>query len=249
MLKVEAGEIERRVAEILTLVQLPDVQERYPSQLSGGQQQRIALARVLVLKPDLLLLDEPLSNLDAKLRDTMRIELKDIQRRTGITTIFVTHDIQEAFALSDRVALMNQGRIEQIGTPQEIYGSPAGEFVATFVGQPNFFDGTIAISSSGLVNFRSKEGISFTLSETRGMNPGDRARLVIRPEKILISNEKQGKDNSFEGKITRAIYLGEVTKYLIEVRGVRLLANGAHFFPEGTRIWAEWDKGDNFVIG
>jgi len=248
MIKVESWEIRKRVEEILILVQLPDVGDRYPSQLSGGQQQRIALARVLVLKPDVLLLDEPLSNLDAKLRETMRIELKDIQRRLGITTIFVTHDIQEAFALSDRVAVMDQGKIEQMGTPQEIYNSPSTEFVATFVGQPNFFNGQIEAFSPGSATFLCEHGISFLLPEGKGLNRGDKGKLVIRPEKISINLERQGKDNSFEGKISRAIYLGEITKYLIEVQGIRFLANCARFIPEGSRIWAEWDKEDNFII-
>ncbi len=249
MLKVDSREINRKVEEILALIRLPDVGDRYPSQLSGGQQQRIALARVLVLNPDVLLLDEPLSNLDAKLRETMRIELKDIQRRVGITTLFVTHDIQEAFALSDRVALMNQGRIEQMGLPQELYDSPSTEFAATFVGQPNFFDGQITTVSSGSATFLSEDGISFLLKEGKGMNPGQKGRLVVRPEKISIQRERLGKDNSFEGRIARAIYLGEITKYLVEVRGVRFLANATRFIPEGSQIWAEWDKEDNFIIG
>jgi putative spermidine/putrescine transport system ATP-binding protein len=248
MIKVDSGEIRRRVEEVLTLVQLPDVGDRYPGQLSGGQQQRIALARVLALKPGVLLLDEPLSNLDAKLRETMRIELKDIQRRVGITAIFVTHDIQEAFALSDRVAVMNQGRVEQMGTPQEIYNSPSTEFVATFVGQPNFFDGHIEALNAGSATFRCGQGICFQLPEGNGLKQGDRGRLVIRPEKISINPVRQGKDNSFEGKISRAIYLGEITKYLIDVQGTRFLANGARFIQEGSRIWAEWDKEDNFII-
>jgi putative spermidine/putrescine transport system ATP-binding protein len=248
MIKADSEEIRKRVKEVLALVQLPDVGERYPSQLSGGQQQRIALARVLALKPGVLLLDEPLSNLDAKLRETMRIELKDIQRRVGITAIFVTHDIQEAFALSDRVAVMNRGSVEQMGTPQEIYNSPATEFVATFVGQPNFFDGQIEALHSGSATFRSEQGIPFLLPEENSVKQGDRGRLVIRPEKISINLERQGKDNSFEGKITRAIYLGEITKYLIDVQGTRFLANGARFIQEGSRIWAEWDKEDNFII-
>jgi putative spermidine/putrescine transport system ATP-binding protein len=248
MLRVDPDQIKKRVDEILALVQLPDVGDRYPSQLSGGQQQRIALARVLVLKSDVLLLDEPLSNLDAKLRETMRIELKDIQRRVGITTIFVTHDIQEAFALSDRVAVMNQGRIEQMGPPQEIYDTPSTEFVATFVGQPNFFGGQITALSSESASFLSENGISFLLGEGKGMSLGDKGRVVIRPEKISINIERQGKDNSFEGKVTRAIYLGEITKYLIEIQQVRFLANSTRFIPEGSRVWAEWDKEDNFVI-
>ena len=248
MLKVDVGEIKKRVEEILGLVQLPGVGDRYPGQLSGGQQQRIALARVLVLRPDVLLLDEPLSNLDAKLRETMRIELKDIQRSVGITTIFVTHDIQEAFALSDRVAVMNQGRIEQMGPPQDIYDSPTTEFVATFVGQPNFFDGRITAFSFGSVRFLSEHGISFLLAEGKALKLGQKARLVVRPEKISINTERQGKDNSFEGKVTRSIYLGEITKYLVDVKGMRFLANSTRFVPEGSRVWAEWDKEDNFII-
>src|SRR5699024_7817057 len=132
--KVPKDEIARRVADALQLVQLPDVGERVPAQLSGGQQQRIALARAIVIQPDVLLLDEPLSALDAHLREEMRVELKHIQRELGIATVFVTHDQSEALALSDQVVVMNRGSIEQVGTPEEVYNNPATEFVAGFLG-------------------------------------------------------------------------------------------------------------------
>ena len=152
-------EINRKVSEALELVRLPEVHHHYPSQLSGGQQQRVALARALVMKPGVLLLDEPLSNLDAKLREQMRLELRDIQQSAGATTVFVTHDIHEAFSLSDRIAIMNEGTIEQTGTPQEIYASPKSPFVAEFVGHSNRYRGIV-----------SKRGDEYRVETHEGMS-------------------------------------------------------------------------------
>src|SRR5699024_2017263 len=147
--KVAKGDITRRVREALELVRLPKVEDRLPSQLSGGQQQRIALARAIVIEPDVLLLDEPLSALDANLREEMRVELKHIQRELGIATIFVTHDQSEALALSDKVVVMNQGSIEQTGTPEEVYNDPTTEFVAAFLGHSNILPGQVARQNGG----------------------------------------------------------------------------------------------------
>src|SRR5699024_7645240 len=156
--KVPRQERARRVREALALVRLPDVEERMPSQLSGGQQQRIALARAIVIEPDVLLLDEPLSALDANLREEMRVELKHIQRELGVATIFVTHDQAEALALSDRVVVMNQGSIEQVGSPQEVYNNPATEFVASFLGHSNILSAEIAAHAGDTLKVCVEQG-------------------------------------------------------------------------------------------
>src|SRR5262245_18851444 len=158
---VGSAERQRRVRAILDLVRLPDIQGRYPHQLSGGQQQRVALARTLVVNPAVALLDEPLSNLDKKLRAGMQVELKQIQEKSGITFIFVTHDQSEALAMSDRLAVMNAGKILQLGTPREIYQAPKSRFVADFLGQSNFFEGEVTQRNTSCVEFKTASGLIF----------------------------------------------------------------------------------------
>src|SRR5574341_1966592 len=183
---VDRGEAGRRVEAMLRTVRLDGFADRYPKQLSGGQQQRVALARALVIEPAILLLDEPLSNLDAKLREEMRVELREIQREVGITTVFVTHDQEEARVMSDRVAVMNRGLIEQIGTPAEIYERPATNFVAQFVGESNWFVGHVEESRAGVVVVKTEEGLIIRTRSDRAWRPGDRVQVAIRPEKIQV---------------------------------------------------------------
>lgn len=195
--KVPKKERAKRVEEMLSLVQLEGLQNRKPSQLSGGQRQRVALARALINNPKVLLLDEPLGALDLKLRQQMQVELKALQQRLGITFIFVTHDQEEALTMSDRIAVFNQGRIQQIGTPAEMYESPANEFVAGFVGTSNLLRGDLAEKLTG--------------------DPGVYA---IRPEKIqLTSTNKQPSEDeqSMEGTLKDVVYLGVYTRYLVEI--------------------------------
>jgi ABC-type Fe3+/spermidine/putrescine transport system ATPase subunit len=182
--KISAGEIRRRAGDAIALVSLGGLEARLASQLSGGQQQRVALARALVNEPSVLLLDEPFAALDLKLRSQMQVELKAIQRRLGTTFVFVTHDQGEAFGMSDRVALMNRGRIEQLGRPRDLYDSPQTRFVATFVGETNMFDATVT-SRQGQEAVAEADGLIFRI-RAGDMHPGDRIAISLRPERIEV---------------------------------------------------------------
>ncbi|MER2227086.1 MAG: ABC transporter ATP-binding protein [Carnobacterium sp.] len=211
--------IETKVQAILESTDLSDYAERYPKQLSGGQRQRVALARALVIEPQLLLLDEPLSNLDAKLRISMRIEIKRIQRRLGITTVFVTHDQEECFSISDKVAVMNNGVIEQYDSPEEIYKNPKTEFVARFIGFENFF----ALTKQDTHFYTTSDG---TLIET--LRPADRQQATgtIRPDDILLSADGQEvPSNSLAGTIRVRTFLGKSYQYEVETAIGKLLVN------------------------
>jgi len=202
------SEIPARVTEALELVGLATMVERYPRQLSGGQQQRVAVARILALKPKLLLFDEPLSNLDAKLRVQMRHEIRRLQKDVGITALFVTHDQEEAMTIADRIAVLNEGRIEQVGTPAEIYDRPRSRFVADFIGTSNFLDGQLIDG-----RFRTRSGIDLPIPSAP--EPRDARVLSIRPERIDI--RQSGKDALLQGTIVRVTRLGGLLEYGIEL--------------------------------
>lgn len=224
--KVGAGEIRRRVDQALELVGLDGLGGRMPSQISGGQQQRVALARSLVLEPPLLLLDEPLSSLDLKLRQQMRDELRSLQRKLGQTTVFVTHDQTEALAMSDRIAVLSNGHIEQIGTPVEIYRRPASRFVAGFIGQCNILDARIESRDGTTARLVVGDGRSLLarLAEGFDAGPGASVLAVVRPEDILIGGDgPDGSNAPFAGTITDVEYLGEDTQVRIEVPGLASL--------------------------
>ncbi|TMC79009.1 MAG: ABC transporter ATP-binding protein [Chloroflexi bacterium] len=229
------AETRRLVAEALVLVGLEGLEERPAPQLSGGQQQRLALARALVRKPKLLLLDEPLSNLDAKLRQRMRIELRELQRRLGITTVYVTHDQGEALFLSHRVAVMQNGRIVQEGRPRDLYASPASAFVADFVGDATFLPGEVV--EGGV---RALGGIvRCALSEA--LTPGAKALLVMRPERVLVRSAPAGLVNEFAGTLRVAAFLGDHLDCIVDVVGTELRAR-AHPTAElrrEQRVWVE----------
>jgi iron(III) transport system ATP-binding protein len=220
--RAEAGE---RVRRILDLVHLAGLEDRYPSALSGGQQQRVALARSLVVEPEILLLDEPLSNLDAKLRERMRAELKALQRRTGITFVYVTHDQAEALALSDRIAVMDSGRLQQYGPPREIYANPANRTVADFMGQVNLLPATIAAVDP--------EGVTLALGSLRlvipglaGFAPGEPVEVAIRPESIRFV--AAGELGATSAEIEDQSYLGAVCEYTLRLEdGTRLRAQAS----------------------
>ena len=195
MRKVAKSEIARRVSAMLEVVGLPGVEARYPHQLSGGQRQRVALARALVIEPPILLLDEPLSNLDALLRKRMRHELRDIQQRLGITTVFVTHDQDEAFEMSDRVVLMNAGRIEQAGPPEEIYDKPRSRFVAEFIGEASLVPGVVAQANGNNVVVDIGGGLKILAEAVGPMGPeGSPALLIARPERIELLDDASPAD-------------------------------------------------------
>jgi ABC-type Fe3+/spermidine/putrescine transport system ATPase subunit len=213
--KLAAGEIERRLHEGLRQVNLAGLEARYPGQLSGGQQQRVALARALVLSPDILLLDEPLSNLDAKIRVQVRAEIRTLQQALRITTVYVTHDQEEALSLSDRVAVMRDGRIQQIATPKTLYERPVNRFVADFVGTNNFIPGvckergddrTLVETPLGLVHGRPAPAVP----------PGTPCVLAVRPENVTLGAVE---GNVFEGRVAFASYLGSTLRYDVETAG------------------------------
>ena len=210
-------EIKAKVGKILETVHLSKYLDRLPSQLSGGQQQRIALARALVAEPKVLLLDEPLSNLDAKLRESMRFEIKDITKSLGITVVYVTHDQTEAMAMSDRIFLINNGIVQQSGTPDEIYNNPANQFVADFLGKVEFFKGTAADGKIRVTDWN--EDLPYPAMEKQGA-----VELGIRPENIRITKAGSG----IRGKVERMYYLGDVTDFRIQVGSslVRVIADG-----------------------
>jgi putative spermidine/putrescine transport system ATP-binding protein len=207
---------DRRVAEMLDLIKLPQMGDRYPYQLSGGQQQRIALARAIAPKPKLLLLDEPLSALDAKVRVSLREEIRSIQKRLGITTIFVTHDQEEALSISDRIAVMYGGKAEQVGTPFEIYNRPATKFVANFVGTLNVLEGTVTDAASGKVRVNTQEVA--LKGKLNGSKTGDKLSLALRPEAISLGRHP-GRDSSLSGEIAEVHFLGSVIRVRVGIGG------------------------------
>ena len=200
--KVPKAEVEARVAELLATVGLPDQADKYPAQLSGGQQQRVALARALATSPGLLLLDEPLSALDAKVRVHLRHEIKSLQRRLGVTTIMVTHDQEEALTMADRIVVMNHGVIEQVGSSLEIYRDPATAFVADFIGTMNFLPGTVI--GPGRVRFGSFE----LACESDGMAQGTAVTIAVRPEDIVVQDASEGRENELSARIDNMEFLG-----------------------------------------
>ena len=214
VMKKSADEIEQRVSEMLGLINMPDYAQRYPYQLSGGQQQRVALARALALRPDVLLLDEPLSALDAKIRVSLRAEIRAIQRKLGITAIYVTHDQEEALSLSDRVVVMNAGRMEQVGTPFEIYNFPQTSFVASFVGTLNTTEAEVVDPTRGLI---SMDGVQFvSADDLNGRKKGDKVRISIRPERInFMAVEK--KANVLDCTIENITFLGSVVRIQVKI--------------------------------
>ncbi len=208
-LKKPKDEIVATVNRVLSLVKLTELANRRPSQMSGGQQQRVALARALAPSPKVLLLDEPLSALDLKLRQAMREELKQLQKETGITFVFVTHDQEEALAMSDRIAVMSNGEVQQIGSPTEIYEHPVNRFVADFIGDTNFIEGEITSVKNDLVSCRIGENTVFEAENSGDHRDGDQVTLFLRPEKITLTTDAQIVDGeSHRGSVTNIIYLG-----------------------------------------
>lgn len=200
--RMRRDELRRRTNAALKTVQLEELAERFPAQLSGGQQQRVAVARAIVFEPRILLLDEPLSNLDAKLRVQMRIEIRELQQRLGVTTLYVTHDQHEALAISDQVAVMNHGEIVQLGSPQDIYERPVSKFVADFVGWTNFLPGTM--TDNGSVNVLG-ETIDVNCS---GLAAGTDVHVTIRPEDVRIGTNGNGQEVTFNGDVRTSMYMG-----------------------------------------
>ena len=244
------------IKTMITMLNLEGLEERYPRQLSGGQQQRVALARALVVQPGVLLLDEPLAALDKKLREEMQIELRSVQRRMGITTVFVTHDQEEALSMSDRVAVLEKGTIVQFGTPMEIYERPLSRFSGLFVGKSNFLEGAVTFCQEGESSCQVS-GIG-TVTVRRAPSPGEEVRFLLRPEKIRLSREKPfpSEKNCTFGRVEHKVYLGMVTEYHLRAdQGFRLVAavlntdRALQKFGVGESLWASWCSEDLIEVG
>jgi spermidine/putrescine ABC transporter ATP-binding subunit len=250
------GESERRprVARMLELVRLGPLGARYPRELSGGQQQRVALARALVTEPRVLLLDEPLSNLDALLRDEMRVELKRLQERLGTTMIFVTHDQAEALILSDRVVVMEGGRVEQIGRPEEVYRHPATPFVARFLGRANFLIGTVAKTDASGIVVAVDGGLSIVATARPGLASGERVQVAIRQENIRLEPAGAGADraNHFEATVVFHAFAGQAHHYVAQLAAGRELEvtapGGAPPLARGARAVVAWGPEDVVLL-
>ena len=239
--KLPANEIRERTERALDLMQLTTMAKRYPSQVSGGQQQRIALARAIVIEPSVLLFDEPLSNLDAKLREYMRDELRKLQKRLGITSLYVTHDQSEAMAISDRVVIMKEGRIRQVGTPREIYAFPQSRFVADFMGKANFLEVEV-LGTDGESARIDIGGKTFIVPRAGRVRPNSgSALLVVRPEALrLISLANVENEIPLKGCVDRFTYFGNIARYEVATENGPLLIES--YNPEASSIFEEGDN-------
>jgi len=243
MQRTEKTAIARRVTDALALVQLPGYGDRYPRQLSGGEQQRVALARALVTRPTVLLLDEPLGALDKKLRDHMKIELKRLQREVGITTIYVTHDQEEALTMSDRIAVMHRGRVEQVATPRELYETPATAFVASFIGNINLLSGRAAGPNTVACG-------GAKIAATGTVTDGAAVTVALRPERIRLDTTTAA-DTALAMTVEHVVYQGETVRYLLtNDAGLALQAVelGEVRFAAGARVRASWNTADARMI-
>ncbi|MFN6562630.1 MAG: ABC transporter ATP-binding protein [Nostoc sp. ChiSLP01] len=254
--KLRKAVIESRVQEALKLVKMESLRSRFPNQLSGGQQQRVALARALVNRPAVVLLDEPLGALDLKLRKEMQVELSNLHKDLGLTFVMVTHDQEEALSLSDRIAVMNQGKIEQIGTPSQIYERPQTSFVADFIGDTNLFSGEILAVNSGDVQILTKTGLSIIIFRAED-TPAELSQPVVvsvRPEKIQLSLYPPNlPTNCFEGRLVNVMYLGTHVNYIVELtNGVKINALQPNTFgslpDRDTPIYAWWAETDCLAL-
>ncbi|MGH3403737.1 MAG: ABC transporter ATP-binding protein [Streptosporangiaceae bacterium] len=254
--KASKQEIIRRVGQMLEIVDLAGRDSRRPRELSGGQQQRVALARALVNHPKALLLDEPLGALDLKLRQAMQVELKRIQREVGITFVYVTHDQNEALTMSDRIAVMSEGAIEQLGSPREIYEHPGTRFVAGFIGTSNLLSGPVSRLSGDLAVLEpgDEQQIVVPLRDVRAP-VGTELELTVRPEKISLSAEPPAADCRLRGTVTEVVYLGTSTSYsLTTATGADIVvfrqnaATADGDLERGTSVWLSWDAGHSYLI-
>ncbi|MEF0938801.1 ABC transporter ATP-binding protein [Rhizobium sp. BR 362] len=247
---VAKPEIDKRVKEMLGLIKLDHLAGRYPFQMSGGQQQRVALARAIAVKPQVLLLDEPLSALDAKIRVSLREEIRAIQQQLGITTVFVTHDQEEALSISDRIVVMNAGRADQIGTPFEIYNTPATRFVASFVGTLNLIEGKVVDPDNNRIMI-GDQGVTLKQSVT-AYKPGDTVSLALRPEAGSLAESAKG-DTALTGEVSSAHFLGSVIRTRMNVAGNTIsfdMFNSPGMMPPsvGERVTLRFASSDLLVI-
>ncbi len=249
MKKINNSEIEKQFNKMIKLVHLEGYENRKPKELSGGEQQRVSIIRGLINNPRVLLLDEPLSALDLKLRKQMQIELKQLQKKLGITFIYVTHDQDEALSMSDRIVVLNNGKIEQIGTPLEVYENPISEYVANFLGEANIFKGKVInnIDNKSVIEINNKE----TIIINGEYKNGSEIKVVVRPENIKLSKTER-KNNCFKGKVNDEIYDGSVTKLIIKTENYtikQLSIGNDRQYKEGDNVYLYWTIDDAIIIG
>jgi spermidine/putrescine transport system ATP-binding protein len=250
MKRLPSDDIRMRVTDMLKIVELSGYEHRYPHQLSGGEQQRVGLARALVNAPVVLLLDEPLGALDLKVRKRMQFELKRIHREVGITFLYVTHDQEEALVLSDRIAVMNRGRLEQLDTVENIYLHPRSKYVSDFIGEVNLFTGTLVEGATGVMTILTSEGDTLTVDVNDHLEAGMVVEAAVRPEKIRLSAEPTRGENVFSGVIIDHAFLGPVTKYVVrldsskDVTALRQNHGDAddRLLQHGERVMVSWER-------
>lgn len=255
MRKLSKKEITQRVGRVLEIVKLPGFENRLPRQLSGGQQQRVALARALIYDPPLLLMDEPLGALDKKLREHMQIEIRNLQRELIITSLYVTHDQQEALTMSDRVAVFDQGKIQQVGTPDELYEKPSNPFVADFIGESNFIAGhIIGLEDDSAIMTSEDREIEIPCPRTSGLVMEQKVQLVIRPEKIRFVEPSFNPLVRVDGVVEELIYSGEVRRYTIRISHEQTIdlkqqiMHGVKAFRKGDRVSVGWSLEDSKIL-
>jgi putative spermidine/putrescine transport system ATP-binding protein len=254
MRRMAEADIRREVKRVLELIQLPDVEGRLPRALSGGQQQRIALARCIVYRPSIILMDEPLGALDKKLRDQMKLEIKHLHESLGITVLYVTHDQEEAMVMSDRICLMNDAKIEQLGSPSDLYFRPDTVFAADFLGESNFLDATVEKSVGADMLVRMAGGTALKAGRSgRDVAKGDAVKLMVRPEMLRVLESEAKADNVVEGVLDDVILVGGVTKFYLRLEdGTAIIATDLTRGPRGglarnEKIRVGWDT-DSAVL-
>ncbi len=243
--------IDERVKRALDMVQLSTLSDRRPSQLSGGQQQRVALARALVFEPRVVLMDEPLGALDKQLREQMQLDIRDLHRRLGLTIVFVTHDQSEALTMSDRVAVFNKGKIEQIGTPRQVYDEPATRFVAEFIGETNLVEGVVETVQGAEATVRLPSGVQIVSAVSGSIASGQSVFLSIRPERVDLSETRSEGRNVLETEVTDSVYQGDHLRVQLHNATHPLIAKlgrRSREFPLGTKVFAAFSAGDCRVI-
>lgn len=246
------AEIAQRVARVLDMVKLSAMAERKPAQLSGGQQQRVALARALVFEPQVVLMDEPLGALDKKLREQMQLDIRDLHRRLGLTIVFVTHDQDEALTMSDRIAVFNHGRIEQIGAPREIYELPRTPFVAEFIGETNLLACTVQEQAGEAVRLTTSSGLSLSAHAGAGRIDGAQVQVSIRPEAIRINDHAAATANRLNARIMDAVYFGDHMRLVATVGAQRLIVKGdrtSEAAEVGSEVALSFAASDVWVVG
>jgi spermidine/putrescine ABC transporter ATP-binding subunit len=247
------AEIRSRVDAALGLVRLQGYESRYPRQLSGGQQQRVALARAIVFEPPVLLMDEPLGALDKRLREVMQVEIRHLQRQLGITTVSVTHDQVEALVMSDVIAVLDGGVLQQIGPPLEVYRRPANQFVADFIGESNLLSGGVTPAPGGEALFTTAKGLAVRMA-AGGAAPAGQGHMVIRPESVRLGAAAEGAANRYTGEILEVLYVGDLVKYRVlmdsgdELAAKTLAGPAGQQWAAGQRLGVGWDPGDCLTV-